>query len=76
MSATPGLEISPTAQHAKVIMAASDNPYGLFSFTQDQISTTEEEGVVSAEPYTEKICECIWHIVVKTLTHGYMLFPR
>ncbi|XP_053180894.1 adhesion G-protein coupled receptor V1 [Scomber japonicus] len=47
MSATPGLEISPIAQHARVIMAASDNPYGLFSLTQDQIMATEEEGVVN-----------------------------
>uniref|UniRef100_A0A3B4V3U8 Adhesion G-protein coupled receptor V1 n=1 Tax=Seriola dumerili TaxID=41447 RepID=A0A3B4V3U8_SERDU len=32
-SATSGLEISPQARHARVIMAASDNPYGLYSFT-------------------------------------------
>eukprot|EP00064_Thunnus_orientalis_P005520 superscaffoldBa00000542_g5534 len=47
MSATPGLEISPVAQHARVIMAASDNPHGLFSFTQHQIRATEEEGMVN-----------------------------
>ncbi|XP_044225055.1 adhesion G-protein coupled receptor V1 isoform X2 [Thunnus albacares] len=47
MSATPGLEISPIAQHARVIMAASDNPHGLFSFTQHQIRATEEEGMVN-----------------------------
>ena len=47
-SATPGLEISPTARHATVIMAASDNPHGLFSFTQRQIRATEEEGMVRA----------------------------
>ncbi|XP_045890437.1 adhesion G-protein coupled receptor V1 [Micropterus dolomieu] len=46
-SATSGLEISPIAKHAKIIMAASDNPYGLFSFTQQQISVTEEEGMVN-----------------------------
>ncbi|KAI3372466.1 hypothetical protein L3Q82_022949 [Scortum barcoo] len=46
-SATPGLEISPIAKHAKIIMAASDNPYGLFSFTQHQVRATEEEGMVN-----------------------------
>ncbi|XP_070820196.1 adhesion G-protein coupled receptor V1 isoform X2 [Chaetodon trifascialis] len=46
-SATSGLEISPTAKHAKIIMAASDNPYGLFSFTQHQIRATEEQGMVN-----------------------------
>ncbi|XP_070689817.1 adhesion G-protein coupled receptor V1 [Pempheris klunzingeri] len=46
-SATSGLEISPIAKHAKITMAASDNPYGLFSFTQLQISATEEEGTVN-----------------------------
>ncbi|XP_041643632.1 adhesion G-protein coupled receptor V1 [Cheilinus undulatus] len=46
-SATSGLEISPIAKHAKIIMAASDNPYGLFSFTQSQIRATEEEGMVN-----------------------------
>ncbi|XP_077457045.1 adhesion G-protein coupled receptor V1 [Stigmatopora argus] len=45
-SMTPGLEISPTAQHARIIMAASDNPYGLFSLTQTQISTDEVEKTV------------------------------
>uniref|UniRef100_A0A672JI01 Adhesion G-protein coupled receptor V1 n=1 Tax=Salarias fasciatus TaxID=181472 RepID=A0A672JI01_SALFA len=47
-SATPGLEISPMAKHARIVMAASDNPYGLFSFTQLQIGATEEEGMVNA----------------------------
>ncbi|XP_068617051.1 adhesion G-protein coupled receptor V1 [Brachionichthys hirsutus] len=46
-SSTSGLEISPTANNAKIIMAASDNPYGLFSFTQRQIRVTEEEGMVN-----------------------------
>ena len=76
MSATPGLEISPIAQHARVIMAASDNPYGLFSFTQHQIRVTEEEGMVSTESYTEKYRV---HLIYcsKNLTHSFnMLFPR
>ncbi|XP_060927102.1 adhesion G-protein coupled receptor V1 [Limanda limanda] len=46
-SATPGLEISPIARHGTVIMAASDNPHGLFSFAQRQIRATEEEGMVN-----------------------------
>ncbi|XP_028269622.1 adhesion G-protein coupled receptor V1 [Parambassis ranga] len=46
-SATSGLEISPIAKHARIIMAASDNPYGIFSFTQNQLSVTEEEGRVN-----------------------------
>ncbi|XP_040899032.1 adhesion G-protein coupled receptor V1 [Toxotes jaculatrix] len=46
-SATSGLEISPIARHARVIMAASDNPYGLFSFTQHQLRASEEEGMVN-----------------------------
>ncbi|XP_054629148.1 adhesion G-protein coupled receptor V1 isoform X2 [Dunckerocampus dactyliophorus] len=46
-SMSPGLEISPTARHARIIMAASDNPYGLFSLTQQQISANEEEQVVN-----------------------------
>uniref|UniRef100_A0A665TER5 Adhesion G-protein coupled receptor V1 n=1 Tax=Echeneis naucrates TaxID=173247 RepID=A0A665TER5_ECHNA len=45
-SATSGLEISPTARHAKIIMVASDNPYGLFSLTQHQLTATEEERMV------------------------------
>lgn len=45
-SATSGLEISPSAKQAKIIMAASDNPYGLFSFSQHQIRVTEEEAKV------------------------------
>ncbi|XP_037634420.1 adhesion G-protein coupled receptor V1 isoform X2 [Sebastes umbrosus] len=46
-SDTPGLEISPTAKHARIVMAASDNPYGLFSFTQHQIRVSEDEGMVN-----------------------------
>ncbi|XP_044053980.1 adhesion G-protein coupled receptor V1 isoform X2 [Siniperca chuatsi] len=46
-STTSGLEISPIAKHAKIIMAASDNPYGLFSFIHQQIRVTEEEGMVN-----------------------------
>nr|XP_057927104.1 adhesion G-protein coupled receptor V1 isoform X2 [Doryrhamphus excisus] len=46
-SMSPGLEISPTARHARIIMAASDNPYGLFSLTQQQISAIEEEQTVN-----------------------------
>nr|XP_046243039.1 adhesion G-protein coupled receptor V1 [Scatophagus argus] len=46
-SATSGLEISPIAKYAKIIMAASDNPYGRFSFTQHQISSVEEDGMVN-----------------------------
>ncbi|XP_040011455.1 adhesion G-protein coupled receptor V1 [Xiphias gladius] len=46
-AATSGLEISPIARHARVIMAASDHPYGLFSFTHRQLRVTEEEGMVN-----------------------------
>ncbi|XP_061673206.1 adhesion G-protein coupled receptor V1 isoform X2 [Syngnathoides biaculeatus] len=46
-SMTPGLKLSPTAQHASITMAASDNPYGVFSLTQQQISTIEEEQTVN-----------------------------
>ncbi|KAM8885173.1 adhesion G-protein coupled receptor V1 [Spinachia spinachia] len=46
-SATAGMEIGSTAKHAKIVMAASDNPYGLFSFTQNQIRVSEEEGMVN-----------------------------
>uniref|UniRef100_A0A3B5LER5 Adhesion G-protein coupled receptor V1 n=1 Tax=Xiphophorus couchianus TaxID=32473 RepID=A0A3B5LER5_9TELE len=44
-SATAGLEISPIARHARVTMAASDLPNGLFSFNQLQLTTKEEERV-------------------------------
>uniref|UniRef100_A0A3Q3W600 Adhesion G-protein coupled receptor V1 n=1 Tax=Mola mola TaxID=94237 RepID=A0A3Q3W600_MOLML len=46
-SATSGLEISPSAKHVNIIMAASDHPHGLFSFSQQQISVIEEEGLVN-----------------------------
>ncbi|KAF7670351.1 hypothetical protein LDENG_00010120 [Lucifuga dentata] len=46
-SASPGLEISPVAQHATVTMVASDNPFGLFSFMQPQLIATEEEEMVN-----------------------------
>ncbi|XP_051923302.1 adhesion G-protein coupled receptor V1 [Hippocampus zosterae] len=46
-SMTPGLEISPTARHARITMVASDSPYGLFSFTRQQISAIEEEETVN-----------------------------
>lgn len=45
-SATPGLEVSPTARQAKIIMAASDNPYGQFSFSQHQVRVFEEQHMV------------------------------
>lgn len=45
-SATSGLEVSPLAKQAKIIMAASDNPYGHFAFIQHQIRLTEEEQMV------------------------------
>lgn len=45
-SATTGLEVSHTAKHAKITMAASDNPFGIFSLTQQEIRLTEEEGMV------------------------------
>ncbi|KAM3610925.1 uncharacterized protein V6R79_010649 [Siganus canaliculatus] len=46
-SATSGLEISPMAKQARIIMAASDSPHGLFSFTQHQTRVTEEQGQVN-----------------------------
>ncbi|XP_036069486.1 adhesion G-protein coupled receptor V1 isoform X2 [Oryzias melastigma] len=46
-SATAGLEISPIAKHATITVAASDNPHGLFSFMQPQLSAKEEEGMVN-----------------------------
>ncbi|XP_075324846.1 adhesion G-protein coupled receptor V1 [Odontesthes bonariensis] len=46
-SATVGLEISLIAKHARITMAASDNPYGLFSFAQRQLRATEEKGLVN-----------------------------
>ncbi|XP_029019275.1 adhesion G-protein coupled receptor V1 isoform X2 [Betta splendens] len=46
-STTPGLDISPTARQAKVIMAASDSPHGIFSFSQRELRATEEEGTIN-----------------------------
>uniref|UniRef100_A0A3Q2DXJ8 Adhesion G-protein coupled receptor V1 n=1 Tax=Cyprinodon variegatus TaxID=28743 RepID=A0A3Q2DXJ8_CYPVA len=46
-SATVGLEISPIARHARVTMAASDLPHGLFSFDQLQLTAREEEEMVN-----------------------------
>lgn len=45
-SATPGLDISHISKHAKITMAASDNPFGVFSFAQQEIRLREEEGMV------------------------------
>uniref|UniRef100_A0A3Q2PRU9 Adhesion G-protein coupled receptor V1 n=1 Tax=Fundulus heteroclitus TaxID=8078 RepID=A0A3Q2PRU9_FUNHE len=44
---TVGLEISPIARHARVTMAASDLPHGLFSFRQHQLTAKEEEEMVN-----------------------------
>ncbi|MED6250420.1 Adhesion G-protein coupled receptor V1 [Ataeniobius toweri] len=46
-SATVGLEISPIARHARVTMAASDIPHGLFSFRLLQLTAKEEEEMVN-----------------------------
>ncbi|KAM6930325.1 adhesion G-protein coupled receptor V1 [Xenentodon cancila] len=46
-SATGGLEISPMTKHARITMAASDHPHGLFSFTHRQLSVTEEQRMVN-----------------------------
>ncbi|KAM4746526.1 adhesion G-protein coupled receptor V1 isoform 2-T2 [Anableps anableps] len=46
-SATVGLEISPIARDARVTVAASDFPHGLFSFNQLQLTTKEEEEMVN-----------------------------
>uniref|UniRef100_A0A667YA34 Adhesion G-protein coupled receptor V1 n=1 Tax=Myripristis murdjan TaxID=586833 RepID=A0A667YA34_9TELE len=46
-SATAGLDISPLARHARITMAASDSPHGLFSFTQHLLRVTEKEGMVN-----------------------------
>lgn len=42
-SATPGLDISHTSKHAEITMAASDRPFGVFSFAQQEIRLREEE---------------------------------
>ncbi|XP_019908355.3 adhesion G-protein coupled receptor V1 isoform X2 [Esox lucius] len=46
-SVTAGAEVSPTAQRAAITVAASDFPYGLFSFPQGLVRASEEEGKVS-----------------------------
>ncbi|XP_059909463.1 adhesion G-protein coupled receptor V1 [Gadus macrocephalus] len=46
-AATPGLDVSPSASHATVTMAASDHPHGSFSFAQREVAVTEEEGLVN-----------------------------
>ncbi|XP_017551078.2 adhesion G-protein coupled receptor V1 isoform X2 [Pygocentrus nattereri] len=43
MSLTPGSEISPSRQRATITMAASDLPYGLFSFSQPSLSASEDD---------------------------------
>lgn len=48
-SATPGLEVSPTARQARIIMAASDNPHGQFSFSQHQMRVFEEQHTVRCD---------------------------
>ncbi|XP_062873808.1 adhesion G-protein coupled receptor V1 [Trichomycterus rosablanca] len=46
-SLTPGLEINPSRQRATITMAASDLPYGLFSFSQALLSAPEDVGLVN-----------------------------
>uniref|UniRef100_A0A8B9KGD3 Adhesion G protein-coupled receptor V1 n=1 Tax=Astyanax mexicanus TaxID=7994 RepID=A0A8B9KGD3_ASTMX len=47
VSLTPGSEISPNRQSAIITMAASDMPYGLFSFSQSSLSASEEDRSVN-----------------------------
>ncbi|GAA6078507.1 adhesion G-protein coupled receptor V1 isoform X1, partial [Tachysurus ichikawai] len=42
-SLTPAADISPSRQRATITMAASDLPYGLFSFSQSSLSIIEED---------------------------------
>ncbi|XP_051546873.1 adhesion G-protein coupled receptor V1 isoform X1 [Myxocyprinus asiaticus] len=42
-SLTPGSAISTDRQHTTITMAASDLPYGLFSFSQPSLRATEED---------------------------------
>lgn len=44
---TPGADISPSRQRATITMAASDLPYGRFSFSQSLLSVTEDDKSVS-----------------------------
>ncbi|XP_035385851.1 adhesion G-protein coupled receptor V1 [Electrophorus electricus] len=46
-SLMPALEISPSRQRATITMAASDLPYGLFSFPQASLTTKEEDRTVN-----------------------------
>ncbi|KAI4876542.1 hypothetical protein NFI96_002228 [Prochilodus magdalenae] len=47
VSLTPGSEISPGRQRAIITMAASDLPYGTFSFFQPSLSASEEDRSVN-----------------------------
>lgn len=46
-SLTPGADISLSRQRATITMAASDLPYGLFSFSQLSLSVMEDDRSVS-----------------------------
>ncbi|KAJ8006188.1 hypothetical protein DPEC_G00125640 [Dallia pectoralis] len=46
-SVTPGALISLSGQRTTIIVAASDFPYGLFSFPWGQVRASEEEGKVN-----------------------------
>lgn len=46
-SLTPGADINLSQQRATITMAASDLPYGIFSFSQSSLSVTEDEKSVS-----------------------------
>ncbi|XP_058231364.1 adhesion G-protein coupled receptor V1 isoform X3 [Hemibagrus wyckioides] len=46
-SLTPGADISPSRQRATITMAASDLPYGRFSFSQSLLSVTEDDRSVN-----------------------------
>ncbi|KAI5088303.1 G-protein coupled receptor 98 isoform X2, partial [Silurus meridionalis] len=46
-SLTPGADINLNRQRANITMAASDLPYGLFSFTQSSLSVMEDERSVN-----------------------------
>lgn len=62
-SLTPGADISLSHQRATITMAASDLPYGLFSFSQSSLSVMEDEKSVSY----------IFYLVLVIL-HGDLLF--
>ncbi|XP_076853827.1 adhesion G-protein coupled receptor V1 [Brachyhypopomus gauderio] len=46
-SLTPGLEINSSRQRAAITMAASDLPYGLFSFSHAFLTASEEDSTVN-----------------------------